>query len=151
MKLPKEYIIKMKRYKQLTGYSCGVACLRMMLAHRGKRYSEKFLRDLTECDKNKGTTVRRLRKVLKTLEFRPIRHYLTLNKALKKVAKGNPLLIPRVGHWVVLIGYDKSYVHILDPNSKRNMRRINKKLFKETWAYFKNWAMEIKPNGQKRG
>jgi len=140
----KRHLILMKHYKQHTEYSCGIACLRMLLERFGKNYKESFLRDLTNCNEE-GTDITALKRGLKILGFKSSAHYsVSLKQLIKKLNKNIPIMVGFQEHWQIVIGYDKKYIFTIDPAHDRPIKRINKKRFLKLWKTEYNQALEIK-------
>ena len=139
----RRHLILLKHYKQHTDYSCGLACLRMLLERLGLEYSEKILRDLTDCVED-GTEYYDLQRVLKMLGLRGYSRYnVSLKQLTQKLNKNIPLMVGFQEHWQIVVGYDKKYILIADPNYNR-IKRINKKRFLKLWKTEYNQTLEIK-------
>lgn len=139
----KRHLILLKHYKQHTDYSCGIACLRMLLERFGKYYTEKYLRDLIDCVED-GTEVSDLKRTLKILGFRGYSRYnISLKQLIQKLDKNIPAMVGFGGHWQIVIGYDRKYMFIADPNYNKYIR-ISKKRFLKLWKTEYNQILEIK-------
>ena len=139
----KRHLILLKYYKQQTSYSCGIVCLRMLLERFGQDYSEKYLRDLGYCDKD-GTEMSDLKEILKILGFKGYSRYnVSLKQLIEKLNKNIPLIVGLGDHWEIVVGYDKKYIFIADPNYNKHIR-MGKKRFLKLWKIEYNRTLEIR-------
>lgn len=123
----RRHLILLKHYKQHTSYSCGIACIRMLLERFGKDYLEKYLIDLGNC--KKGMDELDIRLTLEKIGFScKIYNFMSLNDLVYKLNKNVPLMVGFQDHWQIVVGYDKKYILIVDSNYDR-IKRINKKRF----------------------
>ena len=139
----KRHLILLKHYKQHTDYSCGLACLRMLLERFGQNYKESFLRELADTDKD-GTEVSDLKRILRMLGFRGYSRYsVSLKQLIQKLNRNIPIMVGFGEHWQIIIGYDGKYILIADPNYNRPIR-MNKKRFLKLWKTEYNEILEIR-------
>lgn len=126
-----QLIKSFETYQQSSEYSCGPACLVMMLNHYGSVESEDALSkevdaryyDNVREDGSYGTTTEGMVKALKARNFKVQSSLDTANKdgysfpdvsdfsgfVKKQLADNNPIAVENVefgGHWMVIIGYD---------------------------------------------
>lgn len=143
MRKIRRHLILLKYYIQRTSYSCGLACLRMLLERFGQDYSEKYLRELSNCDKN-GTEMSDLKKVLRILRFKGVSHYnVSLQQLIEKLNKNIPVIVGFKEHWQIVVGYDRKYMFIADSNYK-SVKRMTKKRFLKLWKTELNEILEIR-------
>jgi ATP-binding cassette subfamily B protein len=117
-------------YTQETVYSCGPACLRMVLEHFGTVRSEAALRDMCDCNPV-SILIRGLSDALKVvnaaraLGWSAAKHNMGFEELEREVGRGAFPIVnvmtrltdsgPRVEHAVVVVGIAKDRVEVNDP------------------------------------
>ncbi len=130
--------LNLPHYSQNKDYTCGPACLRMILSYYGKDYSEKELERLLTTTQEKGTKEENLIKISKKLGFKTTSKINgTLQEIEKNLIKNIPVLIVfrswNEGHFSVISGFTKTHFILHDPAKKGVLRTIRKDLFLKRW------------------
>ena len=110
-------------FRQKTDYTCGPACIRMVLAASGKHISEQPLAKLAHADKVKGTETRDLRRVLQGQNMQVRLTRKLMRDELVKLLNDHRLVIinyrmpvEEVGHYALAIGVTKEGIILHDPS-----------------------------------
>jgi len=116
----------MTYYRQQTAFTCGPASIRNCLLAMGYIYSERKIRELASCDRENGTSEKKIKRALKTLEFECKEFHNRSEAAFKQrviynLKKGNKiiLLTDHEDHWISAVEYDHRHITIIDPEQKR--------------------------------
>lgn len=109
---------------QRTSYTCGPAALRTIFAHYGVKVSERELVEEAEITED-GTGFTQMKQLARShgFTFREYRNG-TINDLRRWLLKDSPVLTSiqdygapngNNGHYVVVVGMSKRYVHLADP------------------------------------
>src|SRR5205085_5525785 len=116
----------MTYYRQQTAFTCGPASIRNCLLAMGYIYSERKIRELASCDRENGTSEKKIKRALRSLEFDCKEFYNKTEAAFKQrviynLKKGNKiiLLTDHEDHWISAVEYHNKYITIIDPEQKR--------------------------------
>jgi len=154
-------IKKLRYFKQQTSFTCGAACLRMVLSTFGKELSEYELATLTKSDMLFGTTCELMAKAAKELGFKPtILKHLSLDDLKKYLRKGIfPITLVNAGkyvegeksihgHFTVIKSIGKDKIIVNNPDLGEN-KRIEPNIFIEAWNLTGNLTLIIEPKNVK--
>ncbi len=141
-------MLKIKHFRQSKS-TCGPACLRMILQYYNIKASEKKLIKLTKCTKEKGTSAKNL---IKAAHYFNIKGKIIDNATFSDINRHINRKIPVIvnwfstdeGHYSVVIGIDKKYIYLLDPELGKKPVKINLPKFKKVWFDFPNSYIKSK-------
>ncbi len=92
----------------------------------GYIHSEKKIRNLSDCDRENGTSEKKIIRALKSLDFDVKEFYNKTDAAFKQrvtynLKKGNKLIIltDHEDHWISVVEYHNKHITIIDPEQKR--------------------------------
>jgi len=119
-------MLNIKYYPQFMDFSCGAACLRMVLGHYGKKISEERLITLLGASKKSWVSHKKVVSVVKKLGFVPYEYRnATIKDLINYLHKGTFPIINYLepfsgkGHYAVVTGYSKKAKKIIlaDPRN----------------------------------
>lgn len=137
--------LRIKKYKQTVG--CGPAVLKMVLEFYGIKKTEKELAKIAGTTEKAGTEIPQLCKTFKHFglktQIKVNSTYVDLHQYLKKGIpmvvgwytrgkKEDPDDIMADGHYSVVIGLDKKFIYLQDPEIGK-MRKLERKGFLIVW------------------
>jgi len=141
--------LKIKSYQETIG--CGPAVLKMILGFYGIKKTENELAKIAGTTKKEGTEIQQLVKTFKHFglktEVRINSTFADLSKYLKnnmpvvigwysRGKKEDPDNITADGHYSIVIGLDKKFIYLQDPEIGK-MRKLKKDDFLVVWLdYF---------------
>lgn len=133
-------MLNVKPHLQSAGL-CGPACLKMVLEYFGTHKTEKELAKLAKASPAHGTTAEQLIKTAKQLGFNAFKKDFSSLKEIKKyVDKKIPVIVDWFsgddGHYSVVVGIDKKYIHLQDPDLNK-INKIDLVTFQRIWFDFK--------------
>ncbi len=138
-------VLKMKRSVQLDSYSCGAQCVFMILNYYGIDISfETVVGELKTNDKD-GTDTKPILRFLKKNGLEVVVNEKTNLSYIKAtIDNGAPLLISvnNGDHWIVIYGYSKEGIFVLDPSKKRILNQWGIAEFIKRWD--ENWIAIVK-------
>lgn len=131
---------------------CGVASLKMVLDYFCVEISEKALIELTGATARKGTSFEGMKKAAQRLgfefyqkdgaKFSDIRYWL--NKKIPPIVDWFSIFGGYAeGHYSVVVGLDKKFIYLQDPEIGR-LRRMERKDFLRVWFDFEGDFMHSK-------
>jgi len=138
---------------------CGPSTLKIIFDYYGLILPEKKLVKLCKTTREKGTTVQNIKAVAKNLGFKvKVQDNSNFEEIYKWLQKGVPVIVDWFtrgrndyrdsdvagGHYSVVMGLDKKYIYISDPEIGR-VRKMERKDFLSVWFDFP----EIYPQRQK--
>jgi len=138
---------------------CGPSTLKIIFDYYGLILPEKKLVKLCKTTREKGTTVQNIKAVAKNLGFKvKVQDNSNFEEIYKWLQKGVPVIVDWFtrgrndyrdsdvagGHYSVVMGLDKKYIYISDPEIGR-VRKMERKDFLSVWFDFP----EIYPQKQK--
>ncbi len=136
-------MLPVKPYRQKAGL-CGVASLKMVLDYFGLQKSEAELEKLTGANAQKGTSLEGIKKAAQQFGFLvDIKDEADFGDIKFWLDKKVPLIVDWFsvyggyieGHYSVVIGLDKNYIYMQDPEIAK-IRKIKRKDFKRVWFDF---------------
>lgn len=135
--------------RQLRSWSCGPACVRMVLRYYGQDFSEADLIEALGSNERDGTAPPRLAAFFRQAGLVPHAHR---NMGIAKLARvvgtlGQPCIVALQawgrgadhstswdhGHYSIVIAADDRRVTLVDPSSKRPRRHFNTEDFLSRW------------------
>ncbi|QQG38724.1 MAG: C39 family peptidase [Candidatus Woesearchaeota archaeon] len=134
--------MKIPYYKQEKDYTCGPAVMRMLLAAKGIKKSEKELERMLKISTRIGTWFKYFPIVAEKYRLDYVVARNSNLKELKKLLKEGYIIMvgyfmeeENVGHYAVVTKVDSKYVYMLDPylGPNRKLRIMN---------FLKNWYDE---------
>ena len=100
----------------------------------GYIYSERYIRELSGCDSQNGTSEKKIKRALKALEFDVKEFYNKSESAFKQrviynLKKGNKIIIltDHEDHWISVVGYQNKHLTLIDPEQKRIKKTLTPK------------------------
>ena len=142
---PDSVLLDMKRSVQLDSYSCGAQCVYMILEYNNiHKTLDQILKGLNTSKRN-GTDTGSILNYLRANGLR-----VAINKQSKityihsAIDNLDPILISvdEGEHWVVIYGYNKDGIFILDPSRREVKNLWGMKKFMRRWD--DNWIAVIK-------
>ena len=129
----------LSHFKQRTPYTCGPACLRMVLHSFGIKKSEKWLAHLMKTTKKNGTEATHFPRVARYFHLKSYhRHHASIADIVKAQKNGHEVIVlfylPGLGeaHYSVVRKVDSRYLYLRDPwYGPRH--RISLKKFENSW------------------
>ncbi len=140
-KYPDSQILHMPRYIQLNNYSCGIVCAFVILRFYGKVNSISEIIYNKNSLKKDGIDTEPLLNILKSNDVKiSVNEDASLEDIKIALSNNEPVLISiRDGdHWVVVYGYNKDRIFILDSSVRSSLKcsMLHEK-FIELWD--ENW------------
>jgi len=140
-------MLKVKPLLQKPGL-CGVASLKMVLDFLGIKKSEKELIKLTNASREKGTSAKNIVKVVRQMGLKGfVKDFATFSDIGKYLAKKIPVIVDwfskNDGHYSVVVGIDKKYIYLQDPEIGR-IKKVDLKTFKRVWFDFPGHFLKSK-------
>ena len=143
-------IIKVPYFRQKKDYTCGVACLRMILGFYGKKIRRSLIVREAKTEKYKLTKRKDMIGVIKKQGFFGyINEHSSLNELKAFVKKGYPIIIEYIEpcsnevHFSIVMGFDKPHIILNDPWNGKGFRLKQKE-------FFKRWVVNEKGRGNTR-
>ena len=138
-------LLDMKRSVQLDSYSCGAQCVYMIMKYyKIPKTLEEILKGLNT-SKTNGTDTE---PILNYFRINGLRASVNTNSKLSNIQTAidslHPILISVYDgeHWVVIYGYNKDGIFILDPSRKEISNHWDIKKFMNRWD--DNWIAVIR-------
>ena len=153
--------------RQLRSWSCGPACVRMVLRYFGQDASESDLIEELDCDGRNGTSPERLVQYLRRMGFSVRAGILSLQDLQLSASRSRPSIVayqdwarPRVdyatswdhGHYAIVVGADDRRIMLCDPSSKRPRRYLKPDDFLSRWhdiesdgTIYRQWGLSVGP------
>ncbi len=134
-------MLKIKPFKQSTGYLCGPASLKMILSYYGVNKSEKIIAKQTNTTSKRGCSLQDLIKYAKSLDFKA---YYKDNFSIKNIEdlinKKIPVIVDWFslkgeGHYSVIIDITSDEIIYIDPYNRKIMK-MYKRDFLFRWFDF---------------
>ena len=139
--------VRVPYFRQEWENSCGIACVRMILAYFGRKISERELRDAIKLrEDDLGTTPIQLEKLCKKLNHRTLLKDDASVDELKNFLKNRiPVIVlidPGVledkpwiyaAHFTVVTKISKDHIYLNDPDKGR--LTLDLKIFNRCWGY----------------
>ena len=139
-------IPKIKKSYQRDNYSCGVHSVKSIVDYCGKHYSLKYIKKMLKTTPDKGTNQTAIEKFFKRKNISyKINTYASLRDIEKELKATHPVLVAldECEHWVVIVGFSKTCLYILDSSNYIINKRISKQKFLKYWD---RWIMSVKAN-----
>lgn len=141
-------------HRQETNYTCGVACLRFLLAHNGVERDEASLARRCKSHPIRGTDPAPMARVAREEGFKVSAHArMSLPDLRRHTAAGRPVMVliqDNGGHYVVVVGASRKTIKIADPSGGR-FKSVPAKEFMASWYDFwpdgrlyPRWGMVIR-------
>ena len=137
-----EFVLPVANFKQRTNYSCGAASMLMVLEYFGRKFTEKQMIRMARATPEKGTDMKDMVAVAKSLGFKTRwKQNWTLQEVKKELNIGLPVIVnfqhsPKFGegHYAVIVGYTDDEFIISDPsNDESAYRREKIEHFMKRW------------------
>lgn len=139
--------VNLPSVKQTKNYSCGAGALRSIAKHYGIEMSEKDFMKLLKTSYEEGTDPTNLKKTANILSLNVKEHHnMSINLLKKYLNEGKPIICAiqaygkpkdykedKNGHYVIAIGYDKSYIYFEDPVLKGKRGHLKNDEFLKRW------------------
>ena len=143
-------VLPIKPFREKPGM-CGPASLQMVLEYYGVKKSEKELALLCDTSPELGTSAEKIKYAAESLGFKvEIKENSTFEDIQHWIDKKVPIIVDWFtrggdnytdsdiadGHYSVVVGLDKQYIYLQDPEIGR-VRKIKKDDFLKVWFDFK--------------
>lgn len=147
--------IKMPYFKQESWYTCGPACLRMVLSFFGIARTEAEV--MKECDTTElGTTTAKISTAAYKFDLKssPLKN-ANLDDIKNDLRKGRPVIvlidpsylyggISGFGHFIVIVGFSDEEIIYHDPDaSEGKYLHINYEVFQNSWKATRCWMISM--------
>ena len=167
-------VIDVPKILQSTDYSCGPACVTIVLKFFGYKAKEKVMIKRLGADPDCGVEPEVLVKYFRDRRFRiKQKHNMTIEDLEKAIDRGNLVIIAYQdhahkptetnyslswdnGHYSVVIGYDKDKIYISDPSSVKKKKGLKKEDLYGRWRdigmdgkFYHQWGVSIGPRRKK--
>lgn len=161
--------------RQRTNYSCGPACLSMVLAFHGNAIDEQTLIRRTGATPENGLSPAGIARFLRASRYsHKQQQRMTLALLTAYIDRGWPVVVAYQawphkpsqtdlgqcwdhGHYSVVVGVADNFVWLVDPSSKRKRRRVEKTAFVASWRdietngrIYRRWGVAIGPRYTRR-
>jgi predicted double-glycine peptidase len=157
-------MLKVKPFQQKLnrGY-CGPAALKILLSYYGMKKTEKELAKMTGWSRELGVSKKGIKNAAEQLGFKvKIKRNSNFKDIEKWLSKGVPVIVDwftrggknyddcniAVGHYSVVMGLDKKFIYLQDPEIGK-VRRLEREDFMKVWfdftgKYIKPWELVIR-------
>lgn len=169
-------MLAVPHYRQRTNYTCGPACLRMVLDYWGKSLSEDTLTRRTGATPEDGLSPAGIVKFLRRNRYsHKQQQRMTLSLLNKYLQRGWPVIVAYQawphkpsqtdlgkswdhGHYSVVVGLSDGRVCLVDPSSKRARRFLDADKFIASWRdietrgdrIYRRWGVAVGPRYRRR-
>ena len=144
---------KIKYLKQQKNWTCGPACMRIVLSAFNINKSEKFLSQIMKTNKKTGTSFKQFKKTAKKFNLKYIEKDNADIKQLKILIKNNFVVIvgyflkdEKEEHYAVVKKISEDKIYLLDTEKGKNHSLIIE-YFNKVWRAnpkIKRWFIAIK-------
>jgi predicted double-glycine peptidase len=159
--MPGEFDLKVLHYRQSRPWSCGPACVRIILSLYGIEEAERDLIDEMGASALTGTAPRAIERALggRGIGFAKVTNFHRLRTAKRPAIVAYQDHGPRGtdyatswdhGHYAVIIAASRDRVTLSDPSSKRPRRHLNTADFLSRWhdidaagTVYRQWGLLI--------
>lgn len=128
--------LEMDRSIQLDRYSCGVQAAYSILNFYGKALSINNVEKLLGTDTN-GTSETALIKLFRRkglkVSYRKTATFFTIKESIDEYVAPFLTTIDNGNHWIVVYGYSRTSIFVLDSSLKRPFVKWSKTKFKSRW------------------
>ncbi len=129
----------MKFYEQSTDYSCGAACMRMILEELGIKKSEEELMKIMDCSPKSGIDNHQLPKLAEHFRLSyivqrnsKVSDLARLQKQGYHIVVGMIDPIDNIGHFTIVKKVTAKEIEVIDPGHGPN-HKLPLKVFKQNW------------------
>lgn len=136
--------------RQSTDYTCGVAAVQSVMGYYGDDIREDNLAKALGVNSESGTDYQHIVEYAKSKNYKvTVNKEMTLEQLQKLISKGQPVICAIQawtekktpdydkdwvdGHYVVIVGYDKDRIYIMDPSTLGNYTYIPTQEFLKRW------------------
>lgn len=151
-------ILDVKPFQEtLNAGMCGPAALKIVLGFYGVEKSEAELAELTNCDRDLGTTASDIKRAAESLGFKvEIKDNSTFADIHAWLSRGVPVIVDWFtcgrddyaaeikvpdGHYSVVYGLDDEYIYLQDPEIGRE-RKLKRQAFERVWFDFSDLLIQ---------
>ena len=167
-------LLETPNIRQSTNYSCGPACVTIILKYFGYKAKEKVMIKRLGADPDDGVEPEILVKYFRDRRFKIKQKYdMTIEDLEKSIDNGNPVIIAYQdwahkpsetnyhkswdnGHYAVVMGYDSEKIYLSDPSSVKAKKGLKKEDFYGRWRdigmdgkFYHRWGVSIGPRKKK--
>lgn len=168
-------MLAVPHYRQRTNYTCGPACLRMVLEYHGKSLSEETIEKRCGADPANGTSPFKIARFLRRNRYsHKQQQRMTLSLLTAYLERGWPVIVAYQawphkpsqtdlgrswdhGHYSVVVGIRDARVCLVDPSSRRPRRYLDADKFIASWRDIENsgriyrrWGVAVGPKYRRR-
>lgn len=160
-------MLTVKHYRQQRCYTCGPACLRMVLDYFGKPDTEADISDAVGCTPEAGTSPANMARYLRKRGFvarsRSMRNLADIKADIKR---GRPSIIAYQawsgsgvelaasndhGHYSIITAVTADRVTLCDPSAKTKRIHLDHETFLARWhdrcakgCHYERWALSVR-------
>jgi len=163
-------VLEVPHLRQSTNYSCGAACIRMVLRFYGKRVEENWLIGRTGTTPENGLSPAGIARFLRAARYKHKQQQnMTLDMLASYVERGWPIIVDYQawpfrpsqtdlgqtwdnGHYSVVVAVRDGRVCLVDPSSRRRRRWIEAERFLASWRdieandrIYRRWGVAVGP------
>jgi ABC-type bacteriocin/lantibiotic exporter with double-glycine peptidase domain len=151
-------MLKLPYFKQKTDYTCGPACVRMILANFKIKKPEHILSKELKTSKKRGTLTKELISLFKKYNFQAISHKNSSLGEIKNLLSQNYLIIllhyipsEKLDHYSIAKKITNTHIFLLDPYLGKN-HSYKLKEYSKIWhsdprfEKKKKWFLAVKHN-----
>lgn len=169
-------MLDVKHIRQSTNYSCGPACLAMVLAYHGHNVSEEWLIKRTGATPEDGLSPSRMTRFLRSARHSHKQHQrMTLSLLSSYLDRGWPVIVAYQawphkpsqtdlgaswdnGHYSIVACLSDGRVGLVDPSSKRPRRWLDADRFIASWRdietrgdrIYRRWGVAVGPRYKRK-
>lgn len=141
-------VLRVPYFRQTKDYTCGPACVRMLMALHGKRFSEKHLTRSLKTNQDTGT---RKKEIVRFAKRRGLACHVktraTWRDVSRKIRRRMPVMVSYTepsdneGHYALVTGKRNHTVLLHDPWNGKHFQ-ISLRAFKRRWLGFETSSAE---------
>ena len=161
--------------RQRTNYSCGPACVASVLRYYGHTTSESQILGPIGCTPELGTSPAQIARYLRSIRHRHKQQSrMTISLLEAYIERAWPVIVAYQawphrpsetdlgqswdnGHYSVVVGTDDEFIWLVDPSSKRKVRKVRRQEFVASWRdietpsrIYIRWGVAVGPRYTRR-
>lgn len=150
--------IAIPHFEQVTDYSCGPACVRMVLGYYGIEADPPFLIQLLGATEDTGTSTDAFSRIAHVYELEYLsQEHATVDTIIHFIENDIPVIANYIcqrdeeGHFIVIYGYDDKQFYFSDPTYGQDETITFEKFLPRWRAHFEpgeRWMLAIWPASQ---
>ncbi|MFH0770449.1 MAG: peptidase C39 family protein [Candidatus Peregrinibacteria bacterium] len=146
--MPVSMVLRVPYFRQTKDYTCGPACVRMLMALHGKRLSEKHIARSVKTNRHTGTRKKEIVRFAKRRGFAcSVNTRATWRDVSREIQRRMPVMVTYnepssdEGHYALVTGKRGRAVLLHDPWNGKHFR-IPLPSFKRRWLGFETSSVE---------